>query len=144
MIKKTNNHVFLCQISKEYKKESEVTLAALIRPGLLELIKKDTQASWAWFLEYHTEESMIASKKTNQKWFQSWKDFFDIAVSSQKRKGRPKIIKIIDYIILKKLLCLIKYGINIFNLDWFCNRATWKFSLSWYVWTNSYCNSSSK
>lgn len=41
MIKKQNNHSFLCHITKEYKKESEVTLAALIRPGLFDLIKKE-------------------------------------------------------------------------------------------------------
>ena len=41
MVKKSNNHLFLCQITKEYKKESEVMYAALIRPGLFEMIKKE-------------------------------------------------------------------------------------------------------
>ncbi len=63
----------------------------------LELIREDIDASWAWFLKPYDEESMIASKGTNQKWFQKWNKYFDIIISPTQREGKPKTIQPFKY-----------------------------------------------
>ena len=93
-----------------------ITKEETINKGL-ELIKKDVDASWAWFLEYHDEESMIASTRTNQKWFQNWKYFFDITLSPQKRKGKPETIKKVSYTIIKRYIPNRKDSEDLINLN---------------------------
>ena len=90
----------------------------------IELIKKEVKASWAWFLEYHNESTMIASKKTNRKWFRAWKPYFDTEIikilKSRQKTKITEVIKITgkyipsfkekeeDIELNKKILSLIK------------------------------------
>lgn len=90
----------------------------------IELIKEKVEASWAWFLEYHSESTMIASKKTNRKWLKEWKPYFDIKkikiLKPRQRTEKNEVLKIDkkyisnfkekdeDVILNKKILLLIK------------------------------------
>jgi len=92
----------------------------------IELMKKEVKASWAWFLNFHNESTMIATRKTNRKWFREWKPYFDIKIfkiliprqkteKTEKlgirRKYNPNLREKEEYIELnKKIIALIKQG----------------------------------
>lgn len=66
----------------------------------IKLIREKIEASWAWFLEYHNETTMIASKKTNRKWFRAWNPYFDIKkIKILKPRQRTETI---ESIVIKK------------------------------------------
>lgn len=64
----------------------------------IELMKEDVEASWAWFLDYYNESTMIASKKTNSRWFREWGPYFDIKkikiLKPRQKTEKSEVLKI--------------------------------------------------